>query len=284
MVVGHGTRDPGGTRQFFELVERVDRRCELTVAPAVLEFQQPDIDAAVESLVGQGIRHIHIAPLLLFAAGHAKTDIPGEVNAAIDRLGVDVTTDQCRPLSRTDALVAAATDRLMRTLNASGDGNADDAGDARNHTKPFGEDDEIALVMVGRGSRDPCATSDMRILGQWVYDDLRRIDPRLQRLQTCFYAMAAPKLPESLDAVAERWVTGPRRKLLVHPHLLFAGRLFDAIARQCDEANQRIVERTGLVDAVRLSGYLGPEPDVADALLTRIAQLRRTGELTITVR
>ena len=77
MLVGHGTRDEVGTRQFFELGERLAERLNpQPVVSCLLEFQQPTIPQAWSQLVEQGVEHIDVAPLLLFAAGHAKQDIP----------------------------------------------------------------------------------------------------------------------------------------------------------------------------------------------------------------
>ena len=113
-----------------------------------------------------------------------------------------------------------------------------------------------AVVMVGRGSHDPCAQADMRILAEVIS---ARVD--VAHLTTAFYAMADPRLPVVLKQLAS---SGRFDAIIVQPHLLFEGRLFQAIRRQTDEAAQRHprIEWTH-------SEYLGPDPLVAEAIVAR---------------
>src|SRR4051812_33042374 len=90
LLVGHGTRSEIGTQQFLTLADSLAQRLfPLAVEPAFLEMQQPDIDAAIGRLLQRGITRLVTAPLLLFAAGHAKRDIPRQVSAALVRRGRD---------------------------------------------------------------------------------------------------------------------------------------------------------------------------------------------------
>ncbi len=105
VLVGHGTRDAVGTEQFFQLSNRLaELLAPIPVEPALLEFQEPTIPQAWRSLVSRGVRHIHVAPLLLFAAGHAKDDIPDAINQCALQTP-DISWDQTGPLSRHQAIV-----------------------------------------------------------------------------------------------------------------------------------------------------------------------------------
>ena len=243
MLVGHGTRDDEGTQQFFQLGERLAERLgPQPVEVALLEFQRPTISDAWTRLVRQGVQHIHVAPLLLFAAGHAKQDIPHivrECQAATS----GVSFDQARPISRHRSMVQLVSRRIGDTLALSAAGSS-----------------STALVMVGRGSTDPCAQADMKVLSEVVS---RRID--VAEVFTAFYAMADPPLPEVLDYVAN---SGRFSAVVGHPHLLFTGRLYEAISRQVDQASTRFADIQ-----FRLSSYLGPDPLVADAICARVRQI-----------
>jgi sirohydrochlorin cobaltochelatase len=127
--------------------------------------------------------------------------------------------------------------------------------------------------MVGRGSRDVCASADMRILSEVVVHGRNaKTNARLadelklasDALFTTFYAMAEPRLPGTLAAVAQ---TERFDRILVHPHLLFSGRLYEAIGRQVGEAANRFPDVE-----FRVSDYLGPTRAVARAIAGRIAQ------------
>src|SRR5262245_58516381 len=90
LLIGHGTRSAAGTRQFLALARSLaETVAPLPVEPAFLELQQPDINAAVTHVVCRGIKRLVTMPLLLFAAGHAKRDIPAQVSEALARYGCD---------------------------------------------------------------------------------------------------------------------------------------------------------------------------------------------------
>ena len=116
LLVGHGTRDEVGTAQFFELAARLSELLHpIPVEPALLEFQRPTIPQAWEPLVSGGAEHIHIAPLLLFAAGHAKQDIPGII-ADCQSKTPNVSFDQSRPISRHRSIIELVVRRLEGTF------------------------------------------------------------------------------------------------------------------------------------------------------------------------
>ncbi|WP_236621258.1 sirohydrochlorin chelatase [Rhodopirellula sallentina] len=273
LLVGHGTRDSRGTDEFFLLGERLAERMRDTavVKPCLLEFQQPDIAAAWESLMSAGCDRVTVAPLLLFSAGHAKSDIPSEVETARSKTpnGDAVKVCFAKPITRNAAMVEAVRSRLREKMSRRPVLASSAASESFGATGTF--QPRTAVVMVGRGSRDPCATSDMRVLSEVVVRGRgRNNSPSMAAefglssngLWTTFYAMAQPRLPATLDLVAG---TGVFDRVIVHPHLLFAGRLYEAIQRQVGEAAERF---PGVQFDV--SGYLGPTDLVASALADRI--------------
>ena len=240
LLVGHGTRDHVGTSQFLQLACRLaDRLAPLPVEPALLEFQEPTIPQAWDALVAKRVTHVHVAPLLLFAAGHAKQDIPNLVSQCQERTA-GISFDQTRPLSRHPAMIQLTQRRLAETLCRS-----------------VSRLDRTAVVMVGRGSHDPCAQADMRVLSEVVAHRLS-----LPHFATAFYAMANPRLPTVLNELA---VSGQFDTIVIQPHLLFEGRLFQAILREGVEASQRYPSIQWIH-----SDYLGPDPLVADAIAGRV--------------
>ena len=241
MLVGHGTRDPVGTHQFFQLGERLSQTlAPVPVESCLLEFQHPTIPDAWRSLVQRGVRHIHVAPLLLFAAGHAKQDIPNVLRAC-QRQTPAVTFDQSRPISRGVELVQLVQKRIAAALSGAG----------------LNATESTALVMVGRGNRDPCAQADMHVLTEVVAHRFG-----FGGAFTAFYAMANPSLTDVLDDVAQcdRFST-----IVVHPHLLFEGRLFEAIRGKVEQAADRHPQV-----GFHLGNYLGPEMEIARAIAARL--------------
>ncbi|MGI9466885.1 MAG: sirohydrochlorin chelatase [Rubripirellula sp.] len=239
LLVGHGTRNADGTRQFFELQKHLrDFVAPAPVTAGLLEFQSPSIPEAWDELLSQGVTHIHVAPLLLFAAGHAKQDIP-DILTECQAGNPHVTFDQSRPLSRHSAIINLAKQRLDTALASC------------QHAP-----ERTAVIMVGRGSHDPCAKADMLVLSEIIG---RR--SFVAEVITTFYAMTEPRLPDTLEAVA---ASGRFDTVVVQPHLLFEGRLNQAILNQTKAAADRHSSLQWLT-----SGYLGPDPLLADAIANR---------------
>lgn len=242
LLVGHGTRDVEGTAQFFQLAAVLaDQVAPRPVEPCLLELQPPTIPEAWRRLVDRGATQVVVCPLLLFTAGHARRDIPEAVSAAAATTpGVDFTFS--RPLSRHPHVVELVVERLSESLR-----NPEPLAPSR-----------TAIVTVGRGSYDPCARSDMQVLSAVVAKRVPAV-----RVETAFYAMAEPRVPAVLDELA---ADSAVEAIVVHPHLLFAGRLYEAIERQVQEAAARhpgVEFRTGR--------YLGPDRRIAAALKSRMA-------------
>ncbi|WDQ18621.1 sirohydrochlorin chelatase [Rhodopirellula sp. P2] len=272
LLIGHGTRDQRGTDEFFELGERLASRLagRAIVQPCLLEFQSPTIDEGWRRLLDAGADQITVSPLLLFAAGHAKSDIPDAVeNVARQTQTLDRIAGYSRPISRQPHMIDLVRERLFESLESA----ALEAGD---ETSP-----SIAVVMVGRGSLDPCASSDMRLLTEVTLrgrvNEWGRSGSASQSIAdhcglnaggwcTTFYAMAQPRLPDTLDQLA---ASGRFGRVIVQPHLLFSGRLYDAIVRQTNEVAAKFSE----IDFV-VSRYLGPDSKVAAAIADRIDSLR----------
>ena len=77
LIVGHGSRDPRGAREFHDLVDLVrGRNPSLTVEGGFIELSRPPISECVDRLAESGARNVAAVPLMLLAAGHAKDDIP----------------------------------------------------------------------------------------------------------------------------------------------------------------------------------------------------------------
>ena len=245
LLIGHGTRNESGTAEFFRLRDELAAQMPSTpVQAALLEFQEPSIDAGWSMLVEQGVEHVHVAPLLLFAAGHAKQDIPSAIKES-QKQTPEITYDQCRPLSRHSGILELVMSRVESCVAQ--------LDTARERT---------ALVMVGRGSYDPCARSDMLILSHLIEHR-----SHFGCVRTAFYAMSEPKLPDILEEIANQDLFDA---VVIQPHLLFEGRLYQAIAKQVENASEKHPNLKW-----KISNYLGPHHQVARAIQTRISQVSK---------
>jgi len=92
MICGHGSRDINAVTEFAGLAEAVKQRLpDVAVDYGYLEFATPIIRNGLDALIEQGKTDILAVPGMLFAAGHAKNDIPSVLNTyAAGKPGVSV--------------------------------------------------------------------------------------------------------------------------------------------------------------------------------------------------
>lgn len=240
LVVGHGTQSAEGQAAFHRLVEKVAalRPCAM-VEGCFLEMAEPRIAEAMSRLYERGGRRMVVAPLLLFAAAHAKDDIPSAIRQAAERLeGLEFR--QSEPLACHARIVGLALARFEASLSEP----------------PRRAPRDTAWLMVGRGSHDADATNEMRRLAGLCVER-----SGAGWLEVGFTDMAEPSVATALDRAAESNLPC----IVVQPHLLFHGFLIERLSAQIDESRRRFRDKEW-----RLAEPLGPDDGVALALLDRI--------------
>jgi sirohydrochlorin cobaltochelatase len=209
LVVGHGTHEAQGQRDFWTTVAQVTEELPGTpVAGCFLELASPSIATALATLAQQGIREVVLVPLLLFSAGHAQRDIPMAARNAAEACGLQ--------LRQTDVL--GCHPRLLQ-LSAARFAEALEVGE-----RPA----DTLLLLVGRGSRDTAATADMH-----RFAEQRRVLTPVGSSQVAFLAMAHPRI----ETLASSLDTAPFRRVVVQPHLLYPGALLARLERLVREQN-----------------------------------------------
>jgi sirohydrochlorin cobaltochelatase len=239
LIVGHGSRDPRGAREFHGLVGLVRRRNpSLTVEGGFIELSRPPISECVNRLARSGARNVAVVPLMLLSAGHAKDDIP----ATLAREKMDhpeMTFAYGRALGIRPELLALMDERLSAVV-------------------PEGEKVDTAVLVVGRGSSDPDANSDLSKIARLFYEG--RTYPAVE---SAYVSMTLPDVAEGLDRCCK---LGAKR-VVVFSYFLFTGVLEERIRLQSEafaEANPKV--------GVRYAGYFGPDPRVADLLVERYTE------------
>jgi sirohydrochlorin cobaltochelatase len=234
LLVGHGTRDNRGIKEYLELADSLQGTTGRILAPCFLEFAEPTIAQGVEHLVQAGMRRIVVVPLMLFAAGHVRKDIPQAIAAAVARYpGVRVC--QTAHLGCAPPLLELSARRFREAVSGG----------------PASGGEATVLVLVARGNRDADAQAEMR-----RFAALRRELTPVERLETCFLAMAGPTLAEALDRVRAM----PQRRVVVQAHLLFPGLMAASIAEAVEILRRDSPEKTWLV----------AQPFGADRLLAEV--------------
>ena len=245
VVVGHGTANTIGAAETAAVAEKVGRLVpDLPVELGFLEVIEPSIDAAVGRLADRGCREVLALPILLFAAGHAKRDVPIALAEAAARRGLAVR--QAAPLGLHPEIIRLARRRYFQTV-------AD--------LPPL--NDAEALLVVGRGSSDPTAAGQLWGLIRRCFAAVPRI--ARQQVRVGFVAAAQPSLDDAIRAICQP-VEGrpPVGRVVVQPHLLFPGHVETQVTTRLAQAR----EEQPQVDWLQVP-RLGPANEVARALFER---------------
>jgi sirohydrochlorin cobaltochelatase len=235
VIIGHGTRDPQGVAEFRELVAKVAAAApEWIVEPCFLELAEPDVALGLDRAVERGATEIVAFPLLLFAAGHAKRDVP-ELLTEASRRHPSVSFRQAPHLGCHADLIDLSVQRF------------------RECDPPAAE--STLLLLIGRGSYDLTTNAEMAQFAR-----LRWEAERTAWYEVGFTAMAEPGLDRAI-AVAGGM---PFSHVVVQPHLLFAGELLERINVALEQAATRFPEKSW-----SLTPHLGPSDLLVSAVWDR---------------
>jgi sirohydrochlorin cobaltochelatase len=240
-LVGHGSRDTEGTEEFHALVERIRARCpDQIVESGFLEFAEPVIQDAFDRCVQRGARAIAALPGMLMAAGHAKNDVPSEVNEAQQR-HQEIPIRLARHLHLHPKILRLCQKRIEEAEAA-----AEEESPGRENT---------LLVVAGRGSSDPDANADVHKVTRLLWEGLG-----FGWAETCYSGVTRPLLKHALPYCQRLGF----ERVLVLPFFMFTGRL-----------EKRIREQTQAFDAVHpdqkflCAPYLNADDLLVDVFLER---------------
>ncbi|MDD2721748.1 MAG: CbiX/SirB N-terminal domain-containing protein [Gallionella sp.] len=86
ILFAHGARDPEWAQPFFAIRQLLQQSLPDTpVCVAFLDCMQPELDAAVEQLLADGINQITLIPMFLARGGHLKEDLPKQLGSIRQR-------------------------------------------------------------------------------------------------------------------------------------------------------------------------------------------------------
>ncbi|MBI2001153.1 MAG: sirohydrochlorin chelatase [candidate division NC10 bacterium] len=239
LLVGHGSREAEGNAQFEAFVERVRPAFPGRVTRhCYIELATPGIPEGIDQCVAQGAARVVVLPVILFSSGHAKLEIPYEIDEAQGRHpGVDFR--YARPLGVDPRILAILDERLAEAAVRM----------------PPGDRAETAVLLVGRGSSDPDANGDLFKIARMLWEGRG-----FGWVETCFIGIAKPDYPTGIW----RCVTLGARRVIVVPYMLFTGVLVKRMEAQL-EGFRRDFQGIPMV----LAGTLGGHPKLIEILVER---------------
>ena len=244
MVCGHGSRDTNAVREFESVAAGLRTRLpEYDVDYGFLEFATPIIRNGLDALRERGAKTILAVPGMLFAAGHAKNDIPSVLNTyQAQHDGVEIRYGA--ELGIDPKMINAAGIRVEEALEAAG-------GDVKRS--------DTLLVVVGRGASDPDANSNVAKITRMLWEGLG-----LGWGETAYSGVTFPLVEPALEQVVR--LGFPR--IVVFPYFLFTGVL---VKRIYDYTNLVAARHPG-VEFIK-ADYLNDHPLVLDTFADRVRDI-----------
>jgi len=256
LVCGHGSRNRLAVGEFAQLAQRLQALIpQVPVEYGYLEFAKPILRDGLEALCSRGVRHVLAVPAMLFAAGHAKNDIPSVLNTYAAETGLKI--DYGRELGVDLKMIQAAGARIREALDGAAQGRA--SGALEEGESPALSD--TLLVVVGRGSSDPDANSNVAKVTRMLVEGFG-----FGWGETVYSGVTFPLVEPGLRHVVKLGY----RRIVVFPYFLFSGVLVSRIFQHTD----RVAADHPEVEFVKAS-YLADHPFVLDTFVERVEEVLR---------
>ncbi len=244
MLCGHGSRNRRAVDEFARLADALRARLPgVPVEYGYLEFANPVIHHGLDRLREAGVTRILAVPGMLFAAGHAKNDIPSVLNTyAAAHPGIEITYG--RELGVDLKMLRAAGDRIAAALDGA---------------TPAIPREETLLLVVGRGASDPDANANVAKVMRMLWEGMG-----FGWGETAYSGVTFPLVAPALVHAARL----NYRRIVVFPYFLFTGVLVNRIYDAAAEARARYPG----IDILE-APYLNDHPMVVETFLDRIREM-----------
>ena len=244
MVCGHGSRDDEAIGEFAAVAAGLAGRLpQYPVASGFLEFARPVIRDGLDELRRKGVERILAVPGMLFAAGHVKNDIPSVLNEYMTR-HPRIRIEYGRDLDLDARLLRVAAARVEQTEGISG------------RRVPR---EETLLVVVGRGTSDPDANSNIAKVARMLWEGMG-----FGWCEVCYSGVTFPLVAPGLEHAVKLGY----RRIIVFPYFLFTGVLVKRIYSITDALAARHPE----IEFLK-APYLNDHPLVLDAFADRVQEI-----------
>ncbi|WP_320676921.1 sirohydrochlorin chelatase [Prochlorococcus sp. MIT 1300] len=239
LVCGHGSRNRLAVEEFAQLVDGIRKVLPgIPVEYGYLEFARPTLKEGLDRLKSLSVNRVLAIPAMLFAAGHAKNDIPSTLNRYSAENGL--TIEYGRELGICNHMIGAAGFRIEQALSPL-------------NSMPLSE---TLLVVVGRGSSDPDANSNVSKITRMLVEGFG-----FGWGETVFSGVTFPLVEPGLRHLVKLGF----KRIIVFPYFLFSGVLVSRIR----EHTKKVSAEFPMVEFVSAS-YLGNQPLVVKTFVERI--------------
>lgn len=256
IICGHGSRAKIAEEEFSLLAKGLRARFPtLKIEYGFLEYSAPNIHMALDRLREQGVKNIFAVPGMLFAATHAKNDIPSVLTTYKESYP-ELTIEYGKELGLHDEMINAFQHRVAESLGYSADSGKSEpaAGDLY----------DTMLVVVGRGTSVVDANADAAKLTRIISENLG-----FGWSETVYSGVTYPSVGRGLEMALKLGF----KKIVVAPYFLFGGRLIDRIYAYVD----KVAAENPDVEFIK-ADYLRDQSHVLNTFITRIAEIAQPNQ------
>tara|TARA_B100000676_G_C17966669_1_gene780790 strand:- start:102 stop:1022 length:921 start_codon:yes stop_codon:yes gene_type:complete len=244
LICGHGSRDTDAIEEFKNFVGSIEEKIpDRQVGYGFLEFASPTIGEKLIKMRDLGINNVEAVPGMLFAAGHAKNDIPSVLNNFIAE-NKEFIINYGRELAIHPKILAASCARIE---------------EAESTCKTKINRKDTLLLVVGRGTSDPDANSNISKITRILWEGMG-----FGWAETAYTGVTFPLIGPALERIL---LLGFKR-IIVFPYFLFTGVLVKRIYTTIDELQD---SRPDVF--ILKAKYLSNHPLVVEGFLDRLKEI-----------
>ena len=245
LLIGHGSRDQESNEEFLTLVSDLrKKKADQPIDAAFVELAEPNMKTVLESYGDPVPKRVWILPLLFFAAGHSKTEIPEVIQEARARFP-HVEFHYGAPLGIHPILLDIVHKRVLQ---------------AEKKASPLPKE-ETAILLIGRGSSDPDANGDMHKVSRLYWEQHRN-----GWVETCFIGVTRPDLPGGI----KRCVQLGAKRIIAIPYFIFTGVLIKRIQGIVNDHQE-----TSPGVEILMGDYLGRDPSLLTLVEERFEAIQK---------
>ncbi|WP_320664270.1 sirohydrochlorin chelatase [Prochlorococcus sp. MIT 1223] len=242
LICGHGSRHDSAIKEFAFLVSKIKLNLPgIPVEYGYLEFAKPVLTEALDKLLNQSVERVIAIPAMLFAAGHAKNDIPALLKKYSEKTGLKI--DYGRELGINSLMIGAAGARIKEASDLN----------------PGLAVDQTLLVVVGRGSSDPDANSNVSKITRMLVEGLG-----LGWGETVFSGVTFPLVEPGLRHLIRLGY----KRIIVFPYFLFSGVLVNRILKY----TKKVADDNPEIQFINAS-YLSSHNLVVETFIERLEEV-----------